>query len=94
MNDRNGFPQIDSLCLVDGSHGIYVPQRYAVLCSAHDMITDKQREILEMGPHQNGDLYWEVWDEVLTNTKVKRGDDYWHLGISENGDVMLVKIND
>lgn len=94
MDDRNEFPRVDSLCLVDGCYGIYVPQRYAVLCTAHDMITDEQREILEMGPHQNSELYWEVWDEVLSNTKVKRGDHYWHLDISESGDVLLVRITD
>ena len=94
MNNYPDFPKVDSLCLVDGCHGIYVPQRYAVLCSAHDMCTDEQREILEMGPHENPELYWEVWDEVLTNTKVKRGDSYWYLDISEGGDVMLVRIND
>lgn len=93
-DNKWGFPIHDSICLVDGSHGIYVPQRYAVMCTAHDMMTDQQREILEMGPHENGDLYWQVWDEVLSNTKVKRGNSFWHLDISENGDVMLVRITD
>lgn len=82
-----------SMCLVDGSYGIYVPQRYAVNCIAHDMCTDEQRDILAMGPHQNAEEYWEVWDEVLNNTHVKRGNHYWHLEICESGDVLLVQDN-
>ena len=82
-----------SMCIVDGSYGIYVPQRYSVLCSAHDMCTDEQRDILAMGPHQNPNEYWEVWQEVLDNTHVKRGNSYWHLEISDSGDVLLVQDN-
>ena len=82
-----------SMCLVDGSYGIYVPQRYAVNCTAHDMCSDEQRDILATGPHQDSDLYWEVWDEILRDTHVKRGDSYWHLEISDSGDVLLVRDN-
>lgn len=81
-----------SMCIVDGSYGIYVPQRYASLCSADDMCSDEQRDILAMGPHQS-DEYWEVWDEVLNNTHVRRGDTMWHLEISDSGDVLLVQDN-
>jgi hypothetical protein len=82
-----------SICIVDGAYGIYVPQRYAVMCSAHDMLTDEQREILEAGPHTNPDEYWEVWDEVLGSVEVKRGNSMWHLELSESGDVLLVENN-
>lgn len=85
------FETPDRILIVDGLHGIYVPQRYAILASAHDMATDQQREILEMGPHENPELYWETWDEILTNLKVKRGRYDWHLEQDE-GDVWLVKI--
>lgn len=80
-----------SLCLVDGAYGIYVPQRYAVLCSADDMLTDEQREVLEAGPEHSE--YWDVWDEVLDSVEVKRGNSLWHLELSESGDVMLVENN-
>lgn len=86
------FPTFDRVLIVDGCHGIYVPQRYAVTCSSHDMCTDEQRDILAMGPHQN-DQYWDVWDEVLNNVIVMRGGSRWALKQDE-GDVFLVKVQD
>jgi hypothetical protein len=85
----NTFETPDRILVVDGVHGIYVPQRYAVLASSDDMATDQQREILLEGPEHPD--YWDVWDEILTNLKVKRGRYDWYLEQDE-GDVWLVKI--
>lgn len=82
---------IDRVLIVDGCHGIYVPQRYAKICSSDDMATNEQREILLAGPDH--DEYWDVWDEVLSNVIVMRGGSRWALDQDE-GDVFLVKVQD
>jgi hypothetical protein len=87
----NTFPTFDRVCVVDGSHGIYVPQRYAVLASSDDMATDEQREILLVGPDHAE--YWDVWDEILSSVRVVRGGSEYYLE-QEDGDVFLVKATD
>jgi hypothetical protein len=87
----NTFPEFDRVCVVDGSHGVYVPQRYAVLASSADMATDEQREILLAGPDHAD--YWEVWEEILNSVRVVRGGSEYYLE-QEDGDVFLVKVTD
>jgi len=84
------FLTFDRVCIVDGSHGVYVPQRYAILASSPDMATDEQREVLLAGPDHAD--YWDVWDEVLEQVRVTRGGNEWIL--EHDGDVFLVKITD
>ena len=83
------FPTFERICIVDGVHGIYVPQRYAVLASSPDMASDEQRDILLAGPEHPD--YWDVWDELVTNLRVSRGGSDWHL--EHDSDVFLVKID-
>jgi hypothetical protein len=80
------FSTIHRLCIVDGSYGIYVPQRYAEICNASDMATEEQREILLAGPDHAD--YWDTWVEVLDNTVVQRGGRAWRL--EQDSDVFLV----
>ena len=64
-------------CLIDGHHGIYIPQIFARNFPTADWgVTTEQADILREGPGLNGaaDLYWDVWDEVLTNAEWRDGD--------------------
>jgi len=84
------FPKLDRICIVDGSHGIYIPQRYAVTASADDMATEEQRDVLLEGPEHP--LYWDVWEEILRDVEVTRGESKWVL--EEDGDLFLVRVTD
>lgn len=75
----------DRECIVDGCHGIYVPQRFAEKYLG--IFTDLEaRAILLDGP--DNECYLDVWDEVLGGEHVELPD-----GFSleqEDGDVFLV----
>ena len=76
-------------CLIDGHHGIYIPQIFARNFPTTDWgITEEQTEILLEGPNPAGagDLYWDVWDEVLTNAEWRDGEgNVWYL--MQDGDL-------
>lgn len=52
--------------LIDACHGIYIPRRFAILHG--DLLSQEDREILLKGPDQPH--YWDVWEEVVRNTKI------------------------
>ena len=51
--------------LVSDSHGIYVPQHWAMYCQDMDGVSAEDMEILKAGPDH--EWYWEAWDSVLSN---------------------------
>ena len=51
------------VCLVDGSFGIHVPQRFAQLHGTEWGLEPEDLEVLLFG-HDHA-LYWDVWDRVL-----------------------------
>ena len=65
----NTQPLTEPVCIVDGHHGVYVPQIWAqrygdsAVQSAGVLIADIS--VLIKGP--DSDLYWEAWDNVLNN---------------------------
>lgn len=54
------------ICIIDGSFGIYVPQRFAELYSG--FIKYSLAKELQAGP--DSETYWEAWDEVLNTSKI------------------------
>jgi hypothetical protein len=54
------------ICIVDGLHGIYVPQRFAQLYSAQ--VSASLLKELHAGP--DSETYWEAWEEVLNTSKI------------------------
>jgi hypothetical protein len=55
---------MDSKVLIDGSWGIYVPQRFAQ--NYPQYIDPEEADIFETGPEH--EHYWDTWDEVLERT--------------------------
>lgn len=77
--------------LVDGQHGIYVPQVFASKFNPNHFGVeefDPDFQCVLMGP--DAEYYWESWDALLG--KACYTDDHgnkWHLS-QENGDLFLV----
>lgn len=65
----------DSILLVDGLHGVYVPQRFATAFNNRDWgIEDHDPDLLTLkeGPH--AEYYWESWEAILNKASlVKNG---------------------
>ena len=54
------------ICIIDGSHGIYVPQRFAQLYGAQ--VSASLLKELQAGP--DSETYWEAWEDVLNTSKI------------------------
>lgn len=58
--------------LLDGNRGIYIPQQFAQHYSQYitnkDELAESLNDLLE-GPEN--ELYWESWEDVLDNAKLK-----------------------
>ena len=67
--------------VIDGCHGIYIPQTFAEWYP--EWLDDEEKEILLAGPEH--ELYWETWDEV---TSREYEDQAIYLG--ESGDVFIL----
>lgn len=64
----NKYMEEKGSCVIDGHHGIYLPQQFAKSFDLDEWNVDKEDiEILLAGPdHEN---YWDVWDDVLANAR-------------------------
>lgn len=74
------------VCLVDGAHGIYVPQRFAQRFGEAWGIGRENLRILRAGP--NHPAYWDAWDEVLASAACEQGGWSWRLW--QDGDLFAV----
>lgn len=75
--------------LVDGHHGIYVPQEFAKSFNMRAWHVDPEDEkILLEGPYHPD--YWEAWDSVLQNAyyTAKNGEQYYLF--EDSGDLFAV----
>jgi len=86
------------ILLIDGHHGVYIPQIFASNFPTTDWgVTEEQADILLRGPdlEENAEEYWDAWDRVLNNAE-------WHSGEGEKfvlypgecGDLFMVKAAD
>jgi len=57
MKNKSAF------CLVDGHHGVYVPQVFANQCADGWRVHAELLQILRDGP--NHEEYWDAWQMVL-----------------------------
>lgn len=64
--------------LLDSARGIYIPQAFADF-EGWKGISDDMRECLKAGPHDERDLYWDVWSSVLDNATWEQGGHTWRL---------------
>ena len=75
-------------CIVDGSWGIYVPQRFAERGMAEAWgVSADDIAVLLAGP--DNEAYWETWDDVLGDASFrdKKGK-VWSL--EQDGDLFAV----
>jgi hypothetical protein len=56
--------EIERELIVDGHHGIYVPQTFCQRYYKTDDISQEDWDICLAGPDHEG--YWEAWDEILS----------------------------
>ena len=89
MNDPE---PIESYCIVDGCHGIYVPQNFA---KRHDMaswhVAQDDVDILLSGP--DNEFYWETWDDVLRDAYYVDGVGL-RFTLEQDGDLFAVRYAD
>lgn len=73
--------------IVDGAHGIYVPQVFAQKFDLTEWkgIDPSDIEILAAGPDHG--QYWDAWDEILMNASIDRDGRTWHL--VQDGDLFM-----
>ena len=75
-------------CIIDGSHGIYIPQVFAERFENWQGITEDDLAILLNSPAHRD--YWEVWDSVLATASYKDDDGHtWTL--FQDGDLFMVR---
>jgi len=77
----------EPVCIIDGHHGIYVPQvwaeRYGLQAVASAGVNASDVEDLAMGPEC--ECYWEAWESIL-NTYCHNVDGVNHY-LSQDGDL-------
>ena len=72
--------------LVSDSHGIYVPQRWAMYCQDMDGVSAEDMEILKAGPDH--EWYWDAWNDILSSAEyVTEGNTY---RLHQDGDLWAV----
>jgi hypothetical protein len=82
------WPETQSECIVDGSWGIYVPQRFCERYKKIDSVSQDDWDICLFGPEH--ELYWEAWDEILNDWTFEETDSnggVWKIYISQDGDL-------
>lgn len=62
----------DVILLFDGSSGVYIPQRFAQEMRRDCLrgVDSEDLEILERGPTEDNEWYWEAWDSILTSAEL------------------------
>lgn len=73
-------------CILDGQHGIYIPQLFAKLYP--EFVNGEDKEILIAGPEH--EQYWDAWDDVLNYAEWKDDEgNKWTL--YQNDDLFAVR---
>jgi len=63
--------QIEMELVVDGHHGVYIPQ-FLAQSIERELVKEVSQEdwdILEAGPDH--EFYWETWESVLNNARIR-----------------------
>lgn len=86
MDDLDKF---DTVVLVNGAHGVYVPRQF-VLEYLWDQwgVDEDDAKILKAGPDH--DEYWEAWDAVLNDAALVVDGKAWSLHQGESGDLFAI----
>jgi hypothetical protein len=85
MKTVNKEPAMILFC--NASSGKYIPQRFVSEISPQFLTGVSQDEINELAD-PDSEYYWETWENILNNAKVKINDDTYTL--MHDGDLWLI----
>lgn len=75
-------------CIIDGCWGIYVPQQFCKRYEKVEGVSQQDWDICLAGPEH--ELYWDAWDEVLSNWQFEETDSnggVWRISLQQDGDL-------
>lgn len=75
--------------LIDGAHGIYVPQVFVGMVDRRFVkgVTNEDWNILAAGPDH--EWYWETWDTFLNNAVLTSPDGQREYCLEQDGDLFI-----
>lgn len=84
----------DADLLFDGSSGVYIPQRFAreMIRTCISGVTNDDYDILEAGPTQDNEWYWETWQSVLDCAVITNPDTGTVYSLHQDDDVWLTPV--
>ena len=83
------IPNQDSVLLLDGNRGIYIPQAFAETMNRDHIsgVSPEQWAILEAGPYH--EWYWETWADVESGA-VLFDPDHGEMYLHQDGDLWAI----
>jgi hypothetical protein len=78
--------------LIDGAHGVYIPQLFGQKCNPENtywVYSLEDAEILRTGPDHAH--YWETWEEVLDNAYWQENQDGPKYHLYQNDDLWMIR---
>jgi hypothetical protein len=85
---EENWPEAQSECIVDGLHGIYVPQQFCQRYEKIDRISQGDWDNCLAGP--DNESYWDSWDQILSDWTFEEADGnggVWKISIKQDGDL-------
>jgi hypothetical protein len=80
------------ILFANDARGIYIPQHFAESISLDKCdligISQEDMDILKAGP--DAEWYWETWDDVLSNGKVRVKENGQTFNLWQDGDLWLI----
>ena len=88
-DEADDIPNQDSVLLLDGNRGIYVPQAFAETMNRDHIsgVSPEQWAILEAGPDH--EWYWETWADVESGA-VLNDPDHGEMYLHQDGDLWAI----
>ncbi|MFZ9326520.1 MAG: hypothetical protein ACO24H_03535 [Polynucleobacter sp.] len=85
---ESSWPDAESTCIIDGAHGIYVPQQFCQRYEKTENVCQEDWDICLAGPdHEH---YWESWDAILNDWGGEEFDELngvYRIWIEQDGDL-------
>jgi hypothetical protein len=63
--DQEDDDATETMCIIDGANGIYVPQAFCSRYEKTDRVDQEDWEICGSGPDH--EFYWEAWENILNS---------------------------
>ena len=77
-------------CVVDGRHGVFVPQWFAQTVNRELLsgVTAETLDYLAKEESLEDDGFWDAWDSVLNNARITHNGKIYHL--HQDGDLFAI----